>query len=389
LTIFAERMGRLGTEAAFEVLAKAKSLEREGREIIHLEIGEPDFDTPENVKEAAIKALKEGYTHYVPAAGILELREAIAEYISESRGVEVKPEEVVVTPGAKPIIFFSILACVDPGEEVMYPNPGFPIYRSIIEFVEGKPIPIPLREERDFRIDPNDIAERLTDKTKMIILNSPHNPTGGMLEREDLEVIADAVRGREDVIVLSDEVYCKIVYEGEHESIASIPGMKDKTIILDGFSKTYAMTGWRMGYGVMREDLAEKITRLMVNSNSCVCAFIQMAGIEALKGPQDAVSRMVSEFKRRREVIFSGLNRISGISCKKPRGAFYVFPNVKELGVGCEELSDFLLTKAGVAVLPGTSFGEYGEGYIRLSYANSVENLKKAIERMSEALEAL
>jgi len=389
LTIFAERMGRLGTEAAFEVLAKAKSLEREGREIIHLEIGEPDFDTPENVKEAAIKALKEGYTHYVPAAGILELREAIAEYISESRGVEVKPEEVVVTPGAKPIIFFSILACVDPGEEVMYPNPGFPIYRSIIEFVEGKPIPIPLREERDFRIDPNDIAERLTDKTKMIILNSPHNPTGGMLEREDLEVIADAVRGREDVIVLSDEVYCKIVYEGEHESIASIPGMKDKTIILDGFSKTYAMTGWRMGYGVMREDLAEKITRLMVNSNSCVCAFIQMAGIEALKGPQDAVSRMVSEFKRRREVIFSGLNRISGISCKKPRGAFYVFPNVKELGVGCKELSDFLLTKAGVAVLPGTSFGEYGEGYIRLSYANSVENLKKAIERMSEALEAL
>ncbi|RLG99134.1 pyridoxal phosphate-dependent aminotransferase [Candidatus Bathyarchaeota archaeon] len=382
-------MGRLGTEAAFEVLAKAKSLEREGREIIHLEIGEPDFDTPENVKEAAIKALKEGYTHYVPAAGILELREAIAEYISESRGVEVKPEEVVVTPGAKPIIFFSILACVDPGEEVMYPNPGFPIYRSIIEFVEGKPIPIPLREERDFRIDPNDIAERLTDKTKMIILNSPHNPTGGMLEREDLEVIADAVRGREDVIVLSDEVYCKIVYEGEHESIASIPGMKDKTIILDGFSKTYAMTGWRMGYGVMREDLAEKITRLMVNSNSCVCAFIQMAGIEALKGPQDAVSRMVSEFKRRREVIFSGLNRISGISCKKPRGAFYVFPNVKELGVGCEELSDFLLTKASVAVLPGTSFGEYGEGYIRLSYANSVENLKKAIERMSEALEAL
>ena len=389
MTIFAERMSRLGTEAAFEVLAKAKSLEREGREIIHLEIGEPDFDTPENVKEAAIKALKEGYTHYVPAAGILELREAIAEHISESRGVEVKPEEVVVTPGAKPIIFFSILACVDPGEEVMYPNPGFPIYRSIIEFVEGKPIPIPLREERDFRIDPNDIAERLTDKTKMIILNSPHNPTGGMLEREDLEVIADAVRGREDVIVLSDEVYCKIVYEGEHESIASIPGMKDKTIILDGFSKTYAMTGWRMGYGVMREDLAEKITRLMVNSNSCVCAFIQMAGIEALKGPQDAVSRMVSEFKRRREVIFSGLNRISGISCKKPRGAFYVFPNVKELGVGCKELSDFLLTKAGVAVLPGTSFGEYGEGYIRLSYANSVENLKKAIERMSEALEAL
>ncbi len=389
MSIFAERMSRLGTETAFEVLAKAKALEREGREIIHLEIGEPDFDTPENIKEAAIKALKEGYTHYVPAAGVLELREAIAEYISTSRGIEVKPEEVVVTPGAKPIIFFSILACVDQGEEVMYPDPGFPIYRSMIEFVGGKPIPIPLREERDFRIDPKDIVESLTDKTKMIILNSPHNPTGGMLEREDLEIIADAVKEKENLVILSDEVYCQIVYEGSHESIASIADMKDKTIILDGFSKTYAMTGWRMGYGVMREDLAEKITRLMVNSNSCTCAFIQMAGIEALKGPQDAVHRMVKEFKRRREVIVSGLNGINGISCKKPRGAFYVFPNVKELGVGCKGLSDLLLAKAGVAVLPGTSFGEYGEGYIRISYANSVENLKKAIERISEVLEDL
>jgi len=389
LSVFAERMSRLGTETAFEVLAKAKALEREGREIIHLEIGEPDFDTPENIKEAAIKALKEGYTHYVPAAGVLELREAIAEYISQSRGIDVDPEEVVVTPGAKPIIFFSVLACVDAGEEVMYPDPGFPIYRSVVEFVGGKPVPIPLREERDFRIDPKDIVEGLTDRTKMIILNSPHNPTGGMLEREDLETIADAVKGRDDLVILSDEVYCQIVYEGSHESIASIGDMKDKTIILDGFSKTYAMTGWRIGYGVMRKDLAEKITRLMVNSNSCTCAFIQMAGIEALKGPQDKVHSMVSEFKRRRDVIVSGLNRIDGISCKKPRGAFYVFPNVKELGVSCKDLSDLLLAKAGVAVLPGTSFGEYGEGYIRMSYANSIENLRKAIERMSEVLECM
>ncbi len=389
MSVFAERMSRLGTETAFEVLAKAKALEREGREIIHLEIGEPDFDTPENIKEAAIKALKEGYTHYVPAAGVLELREAIAEYISQSRGIDVDPEEVVVTPGAKPIIFFSVLACVDAGEEVMYPDPGFPIYRSVVEFVGGKPVPIPLREEIDFRIDPKDIVEGLTDRTKMIILNSPHNPTGGMLEREDLETIADAVKGRDDLVILSDEVYCQIVYEGSHESIASIGDMKDKTIILDGFSKTYAMTGWRIGYGVMRKDLAEKITRLMVNSNSCTCAFIQMAGIEALKGPQDKVHSMVSEFKRRRDVIVSGLNRIDGISCKKPRGAFYVFPNVKELGVSCKDLSDLLLAKAGVAVLPGTSFGEYGEGYIRMSYANSIENLRKAIERMSEVLECM
>jgi len=389
MSIFAERLNRLGTETAFEVLAKAKALEREGREIIHLEIGEPDFDTPENIKEAAIKALKEGYTHYVSAAGILELREAIAEYISESRGIDAEPEEVVVTPGAKPIIFFSILACVNPGEEVMYPNPGFPIYESVINFVGGKPVPIPLKEERDFRMDPEDLVENITEKTKMIILNSPHNPTGGVLESGDLELLADAVKDRDDIIILSDEVYCKILYEGSHVSIASISGMKDKTIILDGFSKTYAMTGWRIGYGVMRRDLAEKITRLMVNSNSCTCAFIQMAGVEALKGPQDSVGRMVNEFKRRRDVIVSGLNGIEGISCRKPKGAFYVFPNVKGLEIDCRELSDFLLNKAGVAVLPGTSFGKYGDGYIRLSYANSVENLEKAIERMSEALEEI
>lgn len=387
--IFAKKMDLLGTETAFEVLAKAKALEKEGREIVHLEIGEPDFDTPNNIKEAAIKALKAGYTHYVSASGIPELRMAVAEYLSESRGIDVAPEEVVVTPGAKPIIFFSILACVDPGDEVMYPNPGFPIYESMINFVGAKPVPMPLKEENDFRTDNQDTVDKITRKTKMIILNSPENPTGGVLNKENLEAIADRVKNREDLFVLSDEVYCKILYEGKHESIASIPGMKEQTILMDGFSKTYAMTGWRLGYAAMRKDLAQKITQLMVNSNSCTCAFSQMAGVEALRGPQDESKKMVDEFKRRREVIVSGLNKIKGITCKKPRGAFYVFPNVKSLGMDYRRLSDFLLNKAGVAVLSGTAFGSYGEGYLRLSFANSVENIEKAMKRISEALEEL
>lgn len=389
MTIFADRLNRLGTETAFEVLAKAKALEKTGVDVVHLEIGEPDFDTPENIKEAAIKALKEGHTHYVPSAGISELREAIAEHISESRNIDVAPEEVVVTPGAKPIIFFSILACVNPGEEVLYPNPGFPIYESMINFVEAKPVPIPLKEENDFRMDPNDIVENLTEKTKMIIINSPQNPTGSVLTKKDLEVIADAVKDRDDIIILSDEIYSKIIYESEHYSIASLSGMKEKTIILDGFSKTYAMTGWRLGYGVMRKDLVEKISRLIVNSTSCTCAFIQLAGVEALKGPQDATKRMVAEFKRRRDLIVSGLNKIDGISCKMPRGAFYAFPNIKNLGMSSSSISDLILEKAGVATLPGTSFGEYGEGYLRISYANSIENLKKALERISSVVESL
>lgn len=389
MTIFAYRLNRLGTETAFEVLAKAKALEKTGIDVVHLEIGEPDFDTPENIKEAAIKALKEGHTHYVPSAGISELREAIAEHIVESRNIDVTPEEVVVTPGAKPIIFFSILACVNPGEEVLYPNPGFPIYESMINFVEAKPVPIPLKEENDFRMDPNDIIENLTEKTKMIIINSPQNPTGSVLTKKDIKVIADAVKDRDDIIILSDEIYSKIIYESEHHSIASLPGMKEKTIILDGFSKTYAMTGWRLGYGVMRKDLVEKISRLIVNSTSCTCAFIQLAGVEALKGPQDATKRMVAEFKRRRDLIVSGLNKIDGISCKMPRGAFYVFPNIKNLGMSSGSFSDLILEKAGVATLPGTSFGEYGEGYLRISYANSIENLKKALERISSVVESL
>jgi aspartate/methionine/tyrosine aminotransferase len=382
-------MKNLGTETAFEVLAKAKALERQGREIVHLEIGEPDFDTPENIKKAAVKALYSGYTHYTPSAGIPELREAIAEYISKTRGIEVDPEEVVITPGAKPIMFFSILACVNTGEEVLYPNPGFPIYESVINFVGAKPVPIPLLEKNDFRFDTEYVKEKITKKTKMIILNSPENPTGGVLTRDDLKTIADCVSNRDDIIILSDEVYSRIIYEGEHESISSLEGMREKTIILDGFSKTYAMTGWRLGYGVMRKDLAQKIAQLMTNSNSCTNAFVQMAGVEALKGPQDEVTKMVKEFKNRREIIVSGLNEIKGITCKKPRGAFYVFPNIVETKMDCRKLSDYLLNEAGVAVLPGTAFGKYGEGYLRLSFANSVENIRKALERISKALEKM
>ncbi|MGQ9623814.1 MAG: pyridoxal phosphate-dependent aminotransferase [Candidatus Bathycorpusculaceae bacterium] len=387
--IFAKRMRALGTETAFEVLAKAKALEKKGKEVIHLEIGEPDFDTPKNIKEAAVKALYAGYTHYVPASGIPELKEAIAEYISKTRKIDVDPEEVVVTPGAKPIMFFAILAWINPGDEVMYPNPGFPIYESLINFVDAKPVPIPLKEENDFKMDPECVKEKITKKTKMIILNSPENPTGGVLSKKDLKVVADCIAKRDDVFVLSDEIYSRIIYEGEHESIASLPGMKEKTIILDGFSKTYAMTGWRLGYGVMRKDLAQKVTQLMINSNSCTCSFTQMAGVEALKGPQKEVEKMIAEFRKRREVIVDGLNKIKGITCKKPRGAFYVFPNITGTGMDCRKLGDYLLNEAGVAVLPGTSFGKYGEGYLRISFANSVENIKKALERIDKTLKKL
>jgi aspartate aminotransferase len=382
-------MDRLGTETAFEVLAKAKALEKQGRNIIHLEIGEPDFDTPSNIKEAAVKALKAGYTHYVPAAGIPELRKAIAEDLSKSRSISVDPDEVVVTPGAKPIIFYSILACVEPGDEVLYPNPGFPIYESMINFVGAKPVPMALKEENDFAIDNDDTADKITKKTKLIILNSPENPTGGVLAKDNLEVIADHIKGRDDVLVLTDEVYSRIIYEGKHQSIASFPDMKDKTILLDGFSKTYAMTGWRLGYAAMRKDLAQKVTQLMINSNSCTCAFTQMAGAEALRGPQDEARKFVDEFKRRREVIVNGLNKIDGITCKKPRGAFYVFPNVRSFGIQSKKLADQILQDAGVAVLSGTAFGSYGEGYLRLSFANSVENISKAMERIAALVKKL
>jgi len=385
-SIFAKRMETLGTETAFEVLAKARALEKQGKDIVHLEIGEPDFDTPKNIKEAAVKAINAGYTHYGPSAGLPDFRETIAQYISKTRGIKAEADEVVVTPGAKPIMFFSILALVNPGDEVLYPNPGFPIYESMINFVDARPVPIPLPEENDFRLEPEYVKKHITKKTKMIILNYPENPTGGIVTKEDLKVIADCIAGRDDVFVLADEIYSRIIYEGKHESIASLPGMKDKTILLDGFSKTYAMTGWRLGYGVMRKDIAQKVAQLMTNSNSCTCSFTQMAGLEALKGPQTEPKKMVAEFKKRREVIVSGLNQIRGMTCKKPHGAFYVFPNVKGTGINCRKLGDHLLYDAGVAVLAGTCFGKFGEDHLRLSFANSIENIKKALERIAKAV---
>jgi len=384
----AQRMSRLGTETAFEVLARAKALEAQGREIIHLEIGEPDFDTPAHIKAAAVRALEEGYTHYTPAAGIPALRETIADYIRRTRGIPVGPENVVVVPGGKPIMFFAILALVEEGDEVIYPNPGFPIYESMIHFVGGHPVPLRLRMENEFRVDVEELARLITPRTRMLILNSPANPTGGVLTREDLAAIAELCL-KHDLIVLSDEIYSRILYEGEHISIASFPGMLERTIILDGFSKTYAMTGWRLGYGVMPEPLAEAVTRLMINSNSCTAAFTQMAGIAALTGPQDDVDRMVAAFRERREVMVEGLNRIPGFRCLKPRGAFYAFPNIEGTGMSSRELASYLLEEAGVAVLSGTAFGEYGEGFLRLSFANSVENIQKALERIEKAVRRL
>ncbi|MGB9773192.1 MAG: pyridoxal phosphate-dependent aminotransferase [Bacteroidota bacterium] len=385
----ADRMNRLGTETAFEVLVKAKALEAKGRNIIHLEIGEPDFDTPQNIKDAAMKALHNGYTHYGPAAGLPELRQAIAEETSRTRGIPVEPSNVVVTPGAKPIMFFSLLACINEGDEVIYPNPGFPIYESVINFIGAKAVPIPLREEMEFRFDLDELRHLITARTRMIVLNSPHNPTGGVLAEEDLQEIARLAQ-EHDLIVLSDEIYRRIIYDGyPHKSIASIPGMQERTIILDGFSKTYAMTGWRLGYGVMPVELAERIAQLQINSNSCTASFTQMAGVEALQGPQTAAEEMVKEFLRRRNVIVDGLNSIPGFRCLKPHGAFYVFPNITGTGKTSRELADYLLHEAGVAALSGTAFGVYGDGFIRFSYANSVENIKEALQRIRIAVEKL
>ncbi len=385
---FSERMSRLGTETAFEVLAKAKALEAKGKEVVHLEIGEPDFDTPQNVIDAAIKAMNGGQTHYSPAAGVPALREALAEDMSRRRNIKINPSQIVVTPGGKPIMFFSILALVNEGDEVMYPNPGFPIYESVIDFVGAKSVPYPLREEKEFRFDVDEFMSLITDKTKMIILNSPQNPTGGILTKEDLEAVAKVAQEK-NIYILSDEIYINIIYEGEHQTIAAIPGMQERTIILDGFSKTYAMTGWRLGYGAMPEALAEKVTQLQINSNSCTCTFSQYGAMEAVTGPQDEVFKMVAEFKKRRDVIVDGLNQIDGIGCLRPHGAFYVFPNVKELGIDGKKFSDFLLEKYGVAALSGTAFGKYGEGYLRFSYANSVENIEKALDRIGQAAKAV
>ena len=377
----AKRMARLGTETAFEVLVKARALEAKGRDIVHLEIGEPDFDTPANIINAGCDALHKGFTHYGPSAGLPQLRETIARYVSETRRVSATPEEVVVVPGGKPIIFFTLLALVEHGDEVIYPNPGFPIYESMINYVGAKAVPIRLREEMDFRLDVDELAGLINDRTRLIILNSPQNPTGGVLTKKDIDAIAHTI-GDRNTMVLSDEIYGRLVFEGEHHSIMSIDGMKERCILLDGFSKTYAMTGWRMGYGVMRADLAEHVARLMTNSNSCTASFTQIAGIEALRGPQDSVDKMCAEFKRRRDVMVAGLNKIKGFSCRLPKGAFYVFPNITKTGWRSKELADALLDDAGVAALSGTAFGAFGEGYLRFSVANSIENIEKALERV-------
>lgn len=379
----AERMSRLGTETAFEVLNKARALERQGKQIIHLEIGEPDFDTPANVVESAVQALHKGWTHYGPSAGLPELRQAIAEEVSRTRGVDVKAEEVVVVPGGKPIIFFTILALINEGDEVVYPNPGFPIYESMINYVGGHAVPIRLQEQKDFGFDVSELASLITDRTKLIILNSPHNPTGGVLTKQDIRDIAEVI-GDRNILVLSDEIYSRLIFDGEHYSIMSVPGFKDRTILLDGFSKTYAMTGWRMGYGVMRPDLATHITRLMTNSNSCTASFTQVAGIEAIRGDQASVETMRQEFQRRRDSFVAGLNRIKGFSCRMPKGAFYVFPNITQTGWKSKKLADALLEDAGVACLSGTAFGDFGEGYLRFSVANSLDNLNKAQQRIDE-----
>jgi len=377
----ARRMSRLGTETAFEVLNKARALERQGKDIVHLEIGEPDFDTPANVVEAAVDALHKGWTHYGPSAGLPELRQTIADYVSRTRGVPVSSDEVVVVPGGKPIIFFSILSLVDEGDEVIYPNPGFPIYESMIRYVGGRAVPIQLREEKDFGLDVEELSSLINDRTRLIILNSPQNPTGGVLSKAAIHDIADAI-GDRNVMIMSDEIYSRLLFEGEHFSIMSIPGFKERTILLDGFSKTYAMTGWRMGYGVMRSDLAAQVTRLMTNSNSCTASFTQVAGIEALRGDQTSVDRMRDEFRRRRDAFVAGLNRIKGFSCRMPKGAFYTFPNITATGWPSKKLADAMLEEAGVACLSGTAFGDFGEGYLRFSVANSLENLNKALDRI-------
>lgn len=384
----AKKMSRLGTETAFEVLAKARALEAQGRKVVHLEIGEPDFDTPANIIEAATKALQTGYTHYTPSAGIPQFRKAIAEEVANSRDIEVHPDQVVVTPGGKPIMFFVILALCEEGDEVIYPNPGFPIYESMINFVGATPVPIPLRMEKAFSFDVKEFESLVTDRTKLIILNSPQNPTGGVLSHQDLAAVAEIALAR-DIVVMSDEIYSRILYEGQFVSITSIPGMAERTIILDGFSKTYAMTGWRLGYGVMPLELAPHITRLMTNSNSCTAAFAQMAGIEGLTGPQDDSYKMVEAFRQRRDVIVDGLNDIPGFKCLKPKGAFYVFPNIEGTGKKSKFLEEYLLQEGGVATLSGTSFGKYGEGFLRLSYANSIENIKQALEWIKEAVAKL
>jgi len=384
----AERMARIGTETAFEAAARARALEATGRSVIHLEIGEPDFDTPANIRDAAKRALDRGATHYTPTVGIPELRAAIAADATARKGFGVTPDRVVVVPGGKPVMFFAILALVDEGDEVVYPDPGFPIYQSMIDYVGGTAVPCPIRQENGFRLDPDELASLVTSRTKLVILNSPANPTGGVSTREDLERIAALARDY-DFMILADEIYGRILYEGEHVSIASLPGMTERTIVLDGFSKTYAMTGWRLGYAILPEPLVTHFSRLMVNSVSCTNAATQWAGVEALTGPQDPVDAMVAEFHARRDLVVDGLNAIAGVKCLRPAGAFYVFPEITATGLTGAELADRLLNESGVSVLAGTAFGAVGRYHLRLSYANSRANLTEALKRMRTVIEPL
>jgi aspartate aminotransferase len=384
---FAERMDRLGTEGAFEVLAKARRLEAAGRHVVHLEIGEPDFATPDNITEAAVSAMHAGYTHYTPAGGIMEAREAVARFVSRRLGVEAEPTEVVLTPGSKNVLLFVLLACVEPGEEVIYPDPGYPIYSSLVNFIGARPVPVRLREERGFRMDLDELASLVTPRTRLLILNSPQNPTGGVLTADDVAFIA-RLAIEHDLLVVSDEIYSQIVYGHEHVSVLSQPDMKPRTILMDGMSKAYAMCGWRLGYGVAPRELASRMESLMINSSSCAAAFAQMAVIEAFESPESdaAVRRMVAQFQARRDLVVAGLNAMPGVRCQVPQGAFYVFPNVEGTGLDARELADGLLEEAGVALLPGSAFGPAGEGFLRLAYTQSEADLRVALERMGNYL---
>ena len=382
---FSERVTQLVAEGAYYMLARAQELEATGREIIHLEIGQPDFPTFDNIAQAGIQAIQEGYTRYTPAAGIKPLREALAKYAGEQRGIQIDPSQVVVCPGAKPALFFPTLALVRPGDEVIYPNPGFPTYEAMIPVAGGVPVPVPLSEENDFSFDLEAFDHLISNRTRLIILNSPSNPTGGVMPPAALDHIA-AVAQERDIWVLSDEIYARLVYDVSVPSIAALPGMQERTIICDGYSKTYAMTGWRLGYGIMPPALAERVELLLNHSVGCTASFTQMAGLEAINGPQDAANAAVAKYKHRRDVLINGLNTIPGISCRLPQGAFYAFPNITAYGRESDWLAEYLLIEAGVALLPGTSFGKYGEGYLRLCFANSLENIQIALEHLSAAL---
>ena len=385
----ADRMSRLGTESAFEVLARARALEAQGQKIIHLEIGEPDFDTPAHIVQAAVEALQAGFTHYVPAPGLPETREAVASWLSRTGRLETTPDRVIVTPGAKPIMWFLMLATCQEGDEVIYPSPGFPMYESIASFVGAKPVPLPLREENQFRPDPEELASLVTPRTRLLVLNSPHNPCGSALSAADCEAIAD-IAIKNDLLVLSDEVYWAIRYGNDkHASVLDVPGMAKRTVLLDGWSKTFAMTGWRLGFGVFPASLVEPVSRLVINSVSCTSAFSQRAAIAALTGPWDPIEQMIAEFAKRRDVIVAGLNDIDGITCVQPGGAFYAFPSVKSFGIPSKQIEEHLLSRAGVAALSGTAFGEHGEGYLRFSYANSVEAIREALDAVAAVLPEL